>query len=143
MWIFTVKIVSNKIMEHRTEDVLQEAEIIQIEVDKIFEMARSNNWSLEQFAVKVLAGAAQFNLGYFAIGAQLIQNVTEIDGRSALEILKFLIFKVQQQDTLKIKQAQEMFYRGLIINKERAEQRLAEEKQQQQISKQTSKKRRN
>ncbi|MEG4500645.1 hypothetical protein QUB05_26355 [Microcoleus sp. F10-C6] len=113
-------------MEHRTE-VVQEAERIQIEVDKIFEMARSNNWSLEQFAVKVLAGATEFDLGYFAIGAQLIQNVTEIDGRSAIEVLKFLIFKVQQQDTLRIKQAQEMFFRGLVINKNRAEQRLAEE----------------
>ncbi|WP_333366142.1 hypothetical protein [Microcoleus sp. N3A4] len=122
-------------MEHPTEKVEQEAERIQIEVDKIFEMARSNNWSLEQFAVKVLAGATEFDLGYFAIGAQLIQNVTEIDGKSAIEVLKFLIFKVQQHDTLKIKQAQEMFFRGLIINKNKAEQRLAEQKQQQQISK--------
>ncbi|MEG4533393.1 hypothetical protein [Microcoleus sp. D2_18a_D3] len=125
-------------MEHGTE-VVQEAERIQIEVDQIFEIARSNNWSLEQFAVKVLAGATDFDLGYFAIGVQLIQNVTEIDGKSAIEVLKFLIFKVQQQDTLKIKQAQEMFVRGLIINKNKAEQRLAEEK----ISKQISKKRRN
>ena len=126
-------------MGHHTEEVIDEAARIQIEVDKIFETARSNNWSLEQFAVKVLAGAAQFDLGYFAIGVQLIQNVTEIDGRSAIEVLKFLIHQVQQHDTLKIKQAQEMFFRGLIINKNRAEQRLAGE----QMSKQTSKQRRN
>ncbi|MEG4458457.1 hypothetical protein [Microcoleus sp. N9_A1] len=90
----------------------------------------TNNWSLEQFAVKVLVGATDYDLGYFAIAAQLIQNVTQIDGQNSIEILKFLIFKVQQQDTLKIKQAQEMFFRGLVINKNKAEQRLAEEKQQ-------------
>jgi hypothetical protein len=123
----------------REQQVIDEAEKIQKEVDKIFEMARSNNWSLQQFAIKVLAGATEFDLGYFAIASQLVQNVTELDGKSSIEILKYLIFKVQQKDSLKIKQAQEMFFRGLVINKEQAEKRLAEEKRQQQISKQTSK----
>jgi len=117
-------------MEHHTQEVIDEAARIQIEVDQIFETARSNNWSLEQFAIKVLAGATDYDLGYFAIAAQLVQNVTHLDGQSSIEILKFLIFKVQQQDTLKIKQAQEMFFRGLVINKEQAEQRLAKEKRQ-------------
>ena len=114
-------------MGHHTQEVINDAARIQLEVDQIFDMARSNNWSLETFAVKVLAGATDYDLGYFAIAAQLIQNVTQIDGQSSIEILKFLIFKVQQHDTLRIKQAQEMFFRGLVINKNRAEERLAEE----------------
>ncbi|MEG3907825.1 hypothetical protein [Microcoleus sp. POL10_C6] len=130
-------------MGHHTEEaIVDEAARIQKEVDKIFEAARSNNWTLEQFAVKVLAGTTDYDLGYFAIAAQLLQNVTNLDGKSSIEILKFLIFKVQQQDTLKIKQAQEMFFQGLVINKEQAEKKLAKDKQQQ-SSKSTSKKRRN
>ncbi|MEG4838408.1 hypothetical protein [Microcoleus sp. B9-D4] len=97
--------------DNHKQQVEKQAEDIQIEVDKIFEMARLNNWSLEQFAIKVLAGATDYDLGYFAIAAQLVQKVTKLDGLSSIEILKFLIFKVQQQDTLKIKQAQEMFFR--------------------------------
>ncbi len=126
-------------MGHHTEEVIDEAARIQIEVDKIFETARSNNWSLEQFAIKVLAGATDYNLGYFAIAAQLVQNVTKLDGKSSIEILKFLLFKVQQKDTLKIKQTQEIFFQGLVINKEQAEQRLAKEKRHQQSSKPSSK----
>ena len=99
----------------------------------------TNNWSLKQFAVKVLAGATNYDLGYFAIAAQLVQNVTKLHGQSSIEILKYLLFKVQQKNTLKIKQAQEIFFRGLVINKEEAEQRLVAEKRQQHISKQTSK----
>ena len=94
---------------------------------------------MELFAIKVLAGATEFDLGYFAIASQLVQNVTKLDGQSSIEILKYLLFKVQQKNTLKIKQAQEIFFRGLVINKEEAEQRLVAEKRQQHISKQTSK----
>ena len=94
---------------------------------------------MELFAIKVLAGATEFDLGYFAIASQLVQNVTKLDGQSLIEILKYLLFKVQQKNTLKIKQAQEIFFRGLVINKEEAEQRLVAEKRQQHISKQTSK----
>lgn len=131
-------------MGHHTEEaIVDEAARIQTEVDKIFETSRSNNWSLEQFAIKVLAGATNYDLGYFAIAAQLVQNVTKLDGQSSIEILKFLLFKVQQQDTLKIKQAQEMFFRGLIINKQNTEKELAKQKRQEKSSKQTSKKRRN
>ena len=94
---------------------------------------------MELFAIKVLVGATEFDLGYFAIASQLVQNVTKLDGQSSIEILKYLLFKVQQKNTLKIKQAQEIFFRGLVINKEEAEQRLVAEKRQQHISKQTSK----
>ena len=129
-------------MGHHTEEaIVDESARIQIEVDKIFETARSNNWSLETFAVKVLAGATANHVGYFAIAAQMVQNVTHLNGLTSIEILKYLLFKVEQQDSLKIKQAQVMFYRGLIINKEKAE--LATQKQQKELSKQTSKKRRN
>ena len=97
----------------------------------------TNNWSLKQFAVKVLAGATNYDLGYFAIAAQLVQNVTKLHGQSSIEILKYLLFKVQQQDTLKIQQTQEMFFRGLVINKEQADKQLAKDKRQQQSSKPT------
>ncbi|MEG3935741.1 MULTISPECIES: hypothetical protein [unclassified Microcoleus] len=130
-----------KIMVHQTQEVVDEAARIQIEVDKIFETARSNNWTLETFAVKVLAGAMANNLGYFSIAAQLVQNVTRLDGFTSIEILRYMLFKVEQQDSVKIQQAQVMFFRGLIINKEKAE--LAKQKQQKELSKQTSKKRRN
>ncbi|MEG4397091.1 hypothetical protein [Microcoleus sp. BROC3] len=128
-------------MGHHTEEVIDEAARIQKEVDKVFETARSNNWSLEQFAVKVLAGATDFDLAYIAIGSQLVQNVTGLDGQSSVEILKYLIAQTIEKNSVKIKQAQELFYRGLLINKDYAEQRLAEEKAQQQ--QQTSKERRN
>lgn len=119
----------------REQQVIDEAARIQKEVDKVFETARSNNWSLEQFAVKVLAGATEFELAYIAIGSQLVQNVTGLDGQSSVEILKYLIAQALDKNTVKIRQAQELFYNGLVINKEKAEQ----EKRQQQASKQTSK----
>ncbi|MEG4350255.1 hypothetical protein QUA74_10985 [Microcoleus sp. LAD1_D3] len=123
----------------REQQVIDEAARIQTEVDKVFETARSNNWSLEQFAVKVLAGATEFDLAYIAIGSQLVQNVTGLDGQTSVEILKYLIAEAIDKNTVKIKQAQELFYNGLLINKEQAE----EEKRQQQVSKQTSKESRN
>ena len=94
---------------------------------------------MEQFAVKVLAGATEFELAYIAIGSQLVQNVTGLDGQSSVEILKYLIAQAIDKNSVKIRQAQELFYNGLVINKEKAEQ----EKRQQQASKQTSKESRN
>ncbi|MEG4210370.1 MULTISPECIES: hypothetical protein [unclassified Microcoleus] len=117
-----------KIMGHHTEEVIDEAARIQIEVDKIFETARSNNWSLEQFAIKVLAGATDYELGYFSIAAQLVQNVTKLDGQSSINILNYLLYKVRQLDPLKIKQAQNILFQGLVINKQETEQRLAEKR---------------
>ncbi|MEG5063047.1 hypothetical protein QUB33_05425 [Microcoleus sp. B3-A4] len=123
----------------REQQVVDEAARIQKEVDKVFETARLNNWSLEQFAIKVLAGATEFELAYIAIGSQLVQNVTGLDGQSSVEILKYLIAETLNKNTVKIRQAQELFYQGLLINKEHAEQ----QKRQQQASKQTSKESRN
>jgi len=71
-------------------------------------------------------------LGYFAIGAQLVQNVTGLEGRFAIEILKFLLVKVKELDTVKIKQTQEIFFEGLIINKLKAHQEYQQQQQQQQ-----------
>jgi len=71
-------------------------------------------------------------LGYFAIGAQLVQNVTGLEGRFAIEILKFLLVKVKELDTVKIKQTQEIFCEGLIINKLKAHQEYQQQQQQQQ-----------
>ncbi|WP_445245342.1 hypothetical protein [Microcoleus sp. OTE_8_concoct_300] len=127
----------------REQQVIDEAERIQKEVDKVFELARSNNWSLEQFAVKFLAGATDFDLAYIAIGSQLVQNVTGLDGQSSVEILKYLIAQVIDKNSIKIRQAQELFYRGLLINKHYAEQRFAADKRQEKTLKQTSKKKRN
>jgi hypothetical protein len=71
-------------------------------------------------------------LSYFAIGAQLVQNVTGLEGRFAIEILKFLLVKVKELDTVKIKQKQEIFFEGLIINKLKAHQEYQQQQQQQQ-----------
>jgi hypothetical protein len=71
-------------------------------------------------------------LSYFAIGAQLVQNVTGLEGRVAIEILKFLLVKVKELDTVKIKQTQEIFFEGLIINKLKAHQEYQQQQQQQQ-----------
>jgi len=71
-------------------------------------------------------------LGYFAIGSQLVQNVTGLEGRFAIEILKFLLVKVKELDTVKIKQTQEIFFEGLIINKLKAHQEYQQQQQQQQ-----------
>ena len=71
-------------------------------------------------------------MGYFAIGAQLVQNVTGLEGRFAIEILKFLLVKVKELDTVKIKQTQEIFFEGLIINKLKAHQEYQQQQQQQQ-----------
>ena len=71
-------------------------------------------------------------MGYFAIGAQLVQNVTGLEGRFAIEILKFLLVKVKELDTVKIKQKQEIFFEGLIINKLKAHQEYQQQQQQQQ-----------
>ena len=120
----------------REQQVVDEAARIQKEVDKVFETARLNNWSLEQFAIKVLAGATEFELAYIAIGSQLVQNVTGLDGQSSVEILKYLIAETLNKNTVKIRQAQELFYQGLLINKEHAEQ----QKQQQKMATNTSKK---
>ncbi|MEG4047348.1 hypothetical protein [Microcoleus sp. Pol17_C1] len=123
----------------REQQVIDEAARIQKEVDKVFETARSNNWSLEQFAIKVLAGATEFELAYIAIGSQLVQNVTGLDGQTSVEILKYLIAETLNKNTVKIRQAQELFYQGLLINKENAEQ----QKQQQKMATNTSKENRN
>jgi len=71
-------------------------------------------------------------LGYFALGTQLVQNVTGLEGRFAIEILKFLLVKVKELDTVKIKQTQEIFFEGLIINKLKAHQEYQQQQQQQQ-----------
>ncbi|MEG5036219.1 hypothetical protein [Microcoleus sp. AT3-D2] len=123
----------------REQQVIDEAARIQKEVDKVFETARLNNWTLQQFAVKVLVGATEFELAYIAIGSQLVQNVTGLDGQSSVQILQYLIAEALNKNTVKIRQAQELFYNGLVINKEKAEQ----EKRKQQASKQTSRKSRN
>ncbi|MEG4857051.1 hypothetical protein QUB75_04930 [Microcoleus sp. K1-B6] len=123
----------------REQQVVDEAARIQKEVDKVFETARLNNWSLEQFAIKVLAGATEFELAYIAIGSQLVQNVTGLDGQTSVEILKYLIAETLNKNTVKIRQAQELFYQGLLINKENAEQ----QKQQQKMATNTSKESRN
>ncbi|MEG4248694.1 hypothetical protein [Microcoleus sp. Pol10D4] len=114
--------------DNHKQQVEKQAEDIQIEVDKIFELARSNNWSLEQFAIKVLAGATDYELGYFSIAAQLVQNVTKLDGQSSINILNYLLYKVRQLDPLKIKQAQNILFQGLVMNKQETEQRLAEKR---------------
>ena len=71
-------------------------------------------------------------MSYFAIGAQLVQNVTGLEGIVAIEILKFLLVKVKELDTVKIKQTQEIFFEGLIINKLKAHQEYQQQQQQQQ-----------
>lgn len=116
----------------RTEEAERQSEWIQKKADKIFELARTNNWDIEQFGNKILAGAIEFDLGYFALGAQLVQNVTGLEGRFAIEILKFLLVKVKELDTVKIKQTQEIFFEGLIINKLKAHQEYQQQQQQQQ-----------
>jgi len=107
---------------HLSEDkeVVEQAEVIQKQVDEIFELARTNNWDLEQFAKKILARAAENDLGYFAIAAQLVQHVTNLKGIKAIQLLKFLLVQVKNLDTVSIKKTQEMFLHGLIINKLKA-----------------------
>jgi hypothetical protein len=121
---------------HLSEDkeVVEQAEVIQKQVDEIFELARTNNWDLEQFAKKILAGAAENDLGYFAIAAQLVQHVTNLKGIKAIQLLKFLLVQVKNLDTLSIKKTQEMFLHGLIINKLKAA--LAYQQKQKQKQKQ-------
>ena len=117
---------------HLSEDkeVVGQAEIIQKQVDEIFELARTNNWDLEQFAKKILAGAAENNLGYFAIAAQLVQHVTNLKGIKAIQLLKFLLVQVKNLDTVSIKKTQEMFVHGLIINKLKAAHAYQEQQKQ-------------
>jgi len=107
---------------HLREDkeVVEQAEVIQQQVDEIFELARTNNWDLEQFAKKILAGAAENDLGYFAIAAQLVQHVTNLEGIKAIQLLKVLLVQVKALDTVSIKKTQEMLFHGLIINKLKA-----------------------
>lgn len=99
---------------HLSEDkeVVEQAEVIQKQVDKIFELARTNNWDLEQFAKKILAGAAENNLGYFAIAAQLVQHVTNLKGIKAIQLLKFLLVQVKNLDTVSIKKHRRCFFTG-------------------------------
>lgn len=121
---------------HLSEDkeVVEQAEIIQKQVDEIFELARTNNWDLEQFAKKILAGTAENDLGYFAIAAQLVQHVTNLEGIKAIQLLKVLLVQVKALDTVSIKKTQEMLFHGLIINKLKAA--LAYQEQQKQKQKQ-------
>ncbi|MEG4959853.1 MULTISPECIES: hypothetical protein [unclassified Microcoleus] len=102
------------------EEIQEKAQKIQEEVDKIFHLARDNNWNFKQFAKKILAGAVESDLGYFAIAAQLVQNVTGLEGENAIQILKCLLADVAQLDSVKIEQTQTMFVYGLIINKIKA-----------------------
>jgi hypothetical protein len=99
------------------EEIQQKAQKIQEEVDRIFQSARDNNWDFKQFAQKILAGAVEFDLGYFAIGVQLVQNLTGLEGEIAIQILKCLLAEVAKLDSVKIQQAQAIFIQGLIINK--------------------------
>ena len=121
---------------HLSEDkeVVEQAEVIQKQVDEIFELARTNNWDLEQFAKKILAGAAENDLGYFAIAAQLVQHVTNLEGIKAIQLLKVLLVQVKNLDTVSIKKTREMLFHGLIINKLKAA--LAYQEQQKQKQKQ-------
>lgn len=123
---------------HLSEDkeVVEQAEVIQKQVDEIFELARTNNWDLEQFAKKILAGAAENDLGYFAIAAQLVQHVTNLKGIKAIQLLKFLLVQVKNLDTVSIKKTQEMFVHGLIINKLKAALAYQEQQKQKQKQKQ-------
>ena len=81
---------------HLSEDkeIVEQAEVIQKQVDEIFELARTNNWELEQFAKKILAGAAENDLGYFAIAAQLVQHVTNLKGIKAIRPLAKKIYVI-------------------------------------------------
>jgi hypothetical protein len=123
---------------HLSEDkeVVEQAEIIQKQVDEIFELARTNNWDFQQFAKKILAGAAENDLGYFAIAAQLVQHVTNLKGIKAIQLLKFLLVQVKNLDTVSIKKTQEMFVHGLIINKLKAALAYQEQEKQKQKQKQ-------
>jgi hypothetical protein len=121
----------------KDKEVVEQAEVIQKQVDAIFELARTNNWDFQQFAKKILAGAAENDLGYFAIAAQLVQHVTNLKGIKAIQLLKFLLVQVKNLDTVSIKKTQEMFLHGLIINKLKAA--LAYQEQQKQKQKQKQK----
>jgi len=105
------------------KEVVSQAEVIQKQVDEIFELARTNNWDFEQFAKKILAGAVEYDLGYFAIAAQLVQHVTGLEGIKAIQLLRLLLAQVKNLDTVRIKQAQEIFVHGLIINKQKQKQK--------------------
>jgi len=121
----------------KDKEVVEQAEVIQKQVDAIFELARTNNWDFQQFAKKILAGAAEYDLGYFAIAAQLVQHVTNLKGIKAIQLLKFLLVQVKSLDTVSIKKTQEMFVHGLIINKLKTA--LAYQEQQKQKQKQKQK----
>jgi len=123
---------------HLSEDkeIVEQAEVIQKHVDEVFELARTNNWDLKQFAKKILAGAAENDLGYFAIAAQLVQHVTNLKGIKAIQLLKFLLVQVKNLDTVSIKKTQEMFFHGLIINKLKAALAYQEQQKQKQKQKQ-------
>jgi hypothetical protein len=114
----------------KDKEVVEQAEVIQKQVDAIFELARTNNWDFQQFAKKILAGAAENDLGYFAIAAQLVQHVTNLEGIKAIQLLKFLLVQVKALDTVSIKNTQEMFFHGLIINKLKAAHAYQEQQKQ-------------
>lgn len=63
-----------------------------------------------------MAGAVDNQTGYFAIGAQLIPNVTGFGGEECVQILKFLVLSTRKLETTRIRQAQRLFFRGLTIN---------------------------
>ena len=116
----------------KDKEVVEQAEVIQKQVDEIFELARTNNWDLEQFAKKILAGAVEYELSYFAIAAQLVQHVTGLEDIKAIQLLKFLLVQVKNLDTVRIKQTQEIFFHGLIINKLKAAQAYQQKQKQKQ-----------
>jgi hypothetical protein len=121
-----------KPLSDKDQEAQKQSEEIQKEVGRIFELARTNDWSFEQFAKKILAGASEYDLGYFAIAAQLVQHVTGVEGKFAIQILKCLLASVKELDTVKIQQAQQLFYHGLIINKIKAAQAYQQQQKQKQ-----------
>jgi len=96
----------------KDKEVVEQAEVIQKQVDAIFELARTNNWDFQQVAKKILAGGAENDLGYFAIAAQLVQHVTNLKGIKAIQLLKFLLVQVKNLDTVSIKKHRRCFFTG-------------------------------
>lgn len=92
------------------EQLQREAQEIQVKVNKIFQLAKTNNWDFERFAKKILAGAVDNQTGYFAIGAQLIQNVIGYEGNECVQILKFLVLSTRKLQSTRIIQAQRFFF---------------------------------
>ena len=128
----------------KNKEVVEQGEVIQKQVDAIFELARTNNWDFQQFAKKILAGAAEYDLGYFAIiAAQLVQHVTNLEGIKAIQLLNFLLVQVKALDTVSIKKTQEMLFHGLIINKLKAALAYQEQQKQKQKQKQPEKQKQN